>query len=203
MHHTTKEFENLKKSKAVSEKTNQIHKGKLYAGYVSKRNEIEEKIAAMGQDELEKGSQVYSQIRGLSEGETFAANGMILHEVFFPLLGGDGKPEGTQVHEAIIGQYGSWQRFISELEAKSMSARGWAVLAYDNSDQRLHIYTADAQNQGGVWGSIPLMAIDVYEHAYMIDYGSDRKTYISELLKEINWQIVDQRFQKAASSSIA
>src|SRR3972149_5366650 len=101
MAHQIKDFPNLKKSRNISEKTNSIHKDKLYAGYVNKRNETEEKLTALEQADLEASNQVYSLERGLSEGETFAANGMILHEMFFPLLGGDGKPVGTEIYKAL------------------------------------------------------------------------------------------------------
>jgi len=194
MAHQAKDFPNLKDSQAVSEKTNSLHKDKLYAGYVNKRNEIEEKINKLNLADLEAGNQIYSAIRGLSEGETFAANGMILHEIYFPLLGGNGQAEGTEVYRQIVKDFGSWERFVAELTAKSMAARGWAILAWDPSDNKLHLYTADAQNQGAVWGCTPLMAVDVYEHAYFLDYGSDRKAYIKAFLKEVNWQVVEQRF---------
>ena len=178
----------------ISAKTNDIHHGKLYAGYVAKRNEIEGKL-----NELDPASanQIYSAWRGLKEGETFAANGMILHEVFFSILGGDGNAEGTDIQNSIIAEWGSWERFIEEFSATAMGARGWAILALDTFDQRLHIYAGDAQNQGGVWGSIPLLPCDVYEHAYFLDFGSDRKSYIAAFLQNVKWGTVEERFQKA------
>lgn len=68
-----------------------------------------------------------------------------------------------------------------------MAARGWAVLAYDTRDKSLKVFTCDAHNQGGVWGAIPLIVLDVYEHAYFMDYGSDRKAYIESFLQQLNW----------------
>ena len=123
---------------------------------------------------------------------------MILHEVFFDILnGGDGNPEGTSIKEAIVGQWGSWDRFIEEFTATGMGERGWAILAYDPSDAKLHIYAADAQNQGGVWGSTHLLPLDVYEHAYVIDFGADRKAYIAAFFENVNWGRVEERYQKA------
>lgn len=194
--HTPKQFDNLKNSKGISAKTNEIHEKKLYAGYVNKRNEVEEKFAKLDTPDFEAGNQIYSVVRGLSEGETFAANGMILHEMFFPLLGGNGDPKGTKIYEAVVVQYGSWERFVAEFTAKGMAARGWAILAHDSSDKKLHIYTADAQNQGGVWGCAPLMGVDVYEHAYFLDFGSDRKAYINSFLGEVDWRVVDERYAR-------
>ncbi|MEI6477558.1 MAG: Fe-Mn family superoxide dismutase [bacterium] len=181
--------------KGISAKTNEIHHDKLYAGYVTKRNEVEAKMAEI---DLASANQIYSQWRGLKEGETFAANGMILHEVFFDILGGDGDASGTKIKEAIEGQWGSWQRFVDEFTATAMGARGWAILAYDPSDKKLHIFAADAQNQGGVWGSTPLLPCDVYEHAYFIDFGSDRKAYVAAFLQNVEWGRVEERYQKVA-----
>lgn len=177
----------------ISAKTNEIHHGKLYAGYVTKRNEVEQQLS---QVDLGSANQIYSVWRGLKEGETFAANGMILHQVFFSVLGGDGNAAGTQIEAAIIARWGSFERFVEEFTATGMAARGWAVLAFDTFDQQLHIYAGDAQNHGGVWGSIPLLPMDVYEHAYFIDFGSDRKAYIGAFLKNVNWGMVEESFGK-------
>lgn len=179
--------------KGISQKTTEIHHDKLYAGYVNKRNEAEK---AMGEADLASANQIYSGWRGLKEGETFAANGMILHEAFFAVLGGEGNADGTAVKDAIVGQWGSWERFVDEYTATAMGARGWSILAFDPSDKErpLHIYGADAQNQGGVWGSTPLLPCDVYEHAYFADFGSDRKAYVAAFLQNVNWQEVDKRY---------
>ncbi len=183
--------------KGISDKTNEIHHGKLYAGYVNKRNEIEEKLSHLTPEELTAGNQIYSYLRGLKEGETFAANGMILHEVFFSVLLGDGNPEGSMILGEIKKGWGSFENFKTHFTAAGMAARGWAILAFDPSDEKLHIYTADAQNQGGVWGAVPVLPLDVYEHSYFIDYGSDRKAYIAAFLSNVDWKKVDEYLQKA------
>ncbi|MEK7501112.1 MAG: superoxide dismutase [Patescibacteria group bacterium] len=192
--HQPKPF-NLGELNGISAKTNEIHEKKLYAGYVNKRNEVEEKLSKITPEELASGNQTYSYLRGLKEGETFAANGMILHEVFFGILGGNGDPAGTQILGAIEKEWGSFENFKAVFTACAMAARGWAILCHDPSDGKLHIYTADAQNQGGVWGCTPLLNVDVYEHAYFIDFGSDRKTYLEAFFKNINWQKVDELHQ--------
>jgi Fe-Mn family superoxide dismutase len=175
----------------ISAKTNDIHHGKLYTAYVNKRNEVEGKLRGM---DLSTANQIYSDWRGLKEGETFAANGMILHECYFSILGGDGNAADSQVKTAIEGEWGSFDRFVEEFTATAMGARGWAVLSYDYSDGRLHVYAADSQNMGGVWGNVPLLPCDVYEHAYFADHGADRKAYIAAFLQNVDWGKVDERF---------
>lgn len=198
MAHTVQPLPFSKELEGISKKTVEIHHDKLYAGYVAKRNEVE---AAITQADASKANQTYSAYRGLKEGETFAANGMILHQVHFANLGGNGDPAGTKVLAAIVSTWGSWEAFVAALTATAMAARGWAILAYDPSDAKLHLYAADAQNQGGVWGCTPLLCLDVYEHAYFIDVGSDRPTYIKNFLKNINWQDVDSRFISSSAVS--
>lgn len=187
---------NLGELNGISKKTNEIHEKKLYAGYVNKRNEVEEKLSKITPEELTAGNQTYSYLRGLKEGETFAANGMILHQMFFSILGGGGKSDGTKIAEAISKEWGSFESFKNMFTASALAARGWAVLCFDFSDMKLHIYTADAQNQGGVWNCAVLLNVDVYEHAYFIDHGSDRKAYLEAFFKNINWQKVDEFFSQ-------
>lgn len=185
--------------KGISAKTNEIHHSKLYTGYVNKRNEVEKICAEIEAGDLEAANQVYSKWRGLKEGETFAANGMILHQCFFSILGGDGKPAGA-LYDVIVKQWGTYEQFMKVFVATGMAARGWAILVYDWSDKQLHIYAADAQNQGGVWGCSLLIPCDVYEHAYMIDHGADRKTYISAFFDNLNWDVINQRYEKITKS---
>src|SRR3989338_993940 len=80
--------------RGISQKTVEIHHGKLYAGYVNKTNEISEKLEELRKSGKAEGNQIYSELRGLKQGETFARNGMYLHENYFSILGGDGVPKG-------------------------------------------------------------------------------------------------------------
>lgn len=171
----------------ISDKTLTIHHDKLYAGYVAKKNEIQQKLAllATGGD-VSSANQSYSELRSLKDGETFATNGVYLHEWYFDVLGGTGTPEGPLV-DALIAEYQSLENFLTYFNACGMAARGWVILAWDRHDQALRVYASDAHHQGGVWGALPVIVLDVYEHAYFIDYGSDRKTYISDYWKNFNW----------------
>src|SRR3989344_6578187 len=113
--------------KGISQKTIEIHHGKLYKGYVDKTNEISEKLGELRKSGKAEGNQVYSELRGLKSGETFARNGMYLHENYFAILGGDGVPKG-EVMDAIVSKFGSMEEFFKYFSACGMAARGWAVL---------------------------------------------------------------------------
>ena len=181
----------------ISKKTIEIHHDKLYAGYVAKLNEINKKLeAARDNEELKSAAnQSYSDLRALRIGETFSVNGVYLHEAYFNVIGGDGMPNGA-LKEAIEAKWGTMEKFISIFSATGMSVRGWVVLAYDANVNEMKIYGADSHNQGGVWGCIPIIVLDVYEHAYFIDYGSDRKKYIVDFWKNLDWSAAGAIYEK-------
>ncbi|MBI3115085.1 MAG: superoxide dismutase [Candidatus Kerfeldbacteria bacterium] len=181
--------------KGISAKTNEIHHDKLYAGYVTKRNEIEE---ALKTADRSKSAATYSPYRALKLEETFNADGQILHELYFETLGGDGKPTDGPFVRKVRLDFGSWEAFVEDAIACAKAARGWMITAYDPTDGKIRNFLADAHNHGGVWGSVPLWTIDCYEHAYFIDYGSDRKAYIQAVLNNVNWDAVNARFAVVA-----
>ena len=148
---------------------------KLYQGYVAKRNEI---LAKLGEVDLAAANQVYSEIRALKVDLTFAIGGVKNHEVYFEHLGGGGgNPEGA-IGELISRDFGSAEAWRADLKATGMAGRGWAWTAYDFDEQRLFNYVGDAQNTFPIWNAAPLVALDVYEHAYFLDYQTDRASYI-------------------------
>ena len=185
--------------KGMSEKTMTIHHDKLYAGYVTKKNEISEKLSALSHGgDVSGANQTYSELRSLKDGEIFAVNGVYLHEYYFDTLGGDGTATGALV-DALAAQYGSFENFLTYFSACGMAARGWVVLCWDYKAKGLRIYNCDAHHQGGVWGCAPILVLDVYEHAYFIDYGSDRKAYIADWWKNLNWAKANEVFNQLQS----
>lgn len=185
--------------KGIGAKTIEIHHDKLYAGYVNKRNEIEETLKKVDRS---KANQTYSEMRGLKHEESFAANGMILHDVYFAVMGGDGQQTG-EIIDKIKEDFGTLAAWEEDFKAGAMCARGWVILAYDPSDGRLHNYICDAQNQGGIWGATPLLPCDTYEHSYFIDFGSDRKAYVEAFFRNIKWAEVNRRYLAVANLATA
>ncbi len=165
---------------------------KLYEGYVKKTNEIQKKIEEADKSEA---NGVFSYIGELKRQETFAVNGMKLHEVYFGHLGGDGQPKGDLV-KMIERDFGSMDAWKLDMIATGISARGWAILAYDYKDNRLHNYGSDAHNVGAVWAAVPLIVLDVYEHAYFMDYGVNRKDYINSFFGNLDWNFANDILKK-------
>lgn len=188
------EIKNLpfKELKGISRKTIEIHYGKLYQGYVKKWQEIQERLKTI---DLSSANATFSEFRELKLEETFATDAIILHEAYFDILGGKGKPEG-EIIDAIAKDFNSFENWQEEFKALGLCARGWVVLCYDFNDGKLHNYLADVHNQGSIWGTAPILVLDMYEHAYFIDYGSDRKSYIEDWFENLNWSTIDKKFQK-------
>lgn len=169
----------------LSEKQLTEHHGILYAGYVKKTNEIRGKLAAV---DLAAANATYSDLRELKVEETFALNGVKLHERYFDNLGGNGAPQGA-VADLIAADFGSYEKWAAEFVACGMASRGWVVLAWDLDEHKLMNVVCDVHNQGGVWNCVPLLVLDVYEHAYFIDYATGRKKYLETFMQNIDWNV--------------
>lgn len=182
----------FKELKGISQKTIENHWGKLYQGYVKKWQEIQEKLEKV---DLTSANATFSELRELKVEESFAANGIILHEAYFGLLGGDGKPNG-EIIEAIKKDFESFEEWVSNFKALAMASRGWVILAFDFNDGKLRNYIADAHNLYGIWGAAPILALDMYEHSYFIDFGTDKKSYIEAFFENLNWAAINKRYLK-------
>jgi Fe-Mn family superoxide dismutase len=168
---------------------------KLYQGYIAKRNEILGKLADI---DLASANQVYSEIRALKIDLSFAIGGVKNHEIYFEHLGGGGGDPDGPVGELIARDFGSVADWRADLKATGMAGRGWAWTAYDWDEQRLFNYIGDAQNTFPIWNATPLVALDVYEHAYFLDYGTDRGSYIDAFFGNLDWRVVNdwvERYQ--------
>jgi Fe-Mn family superoxide dismutase len=171
----------------ISRETVEAHY-KLYQGYVAKRNEI---LARLADVDLSPANQVYSEVRALKVDLTFAIGGIKNHEVYFEHLGGDGgDPDGAfgQLVERDFGSVSAWR---DDLRATGMAGRGWAWTAYDWDEGRLFNYIGDTQNTYPIWNAAPLVALDVYEHAYFLDYQTDRASYIDAFFANVDWETVN------------
>lgn len=178
------------KLKGLSKKQIDEHK-QLYEGYVAKRNEISQKLEAT--DFAQATNATYSLFRELKLEQTFAGNGDIWHRLYFQNMGSDGKPIGPKTKELFIKNFGSLEKFKELLFATAKSARGWAIVGYTPDDNRVHIFLLDAHNFNVPALMIPLLVLDVYEHAYMIDFGIKRVPYLDVFWDNIAWNVVEHR----------
>ncbi len=161
---------------------------KLYQGYVAKRNEI---LGLLSGAELDSANQTFSELRSLKVDLTFAIGGIKNHEIYFDHLGGNGGDPQGAAGDLIERDFGSVDSWRADLRATGMAARGWAWTAYDWDEGRLFNYLGDAQNTFPVWNATPLVALDVYEHAYFLDYQTDRGSYIDAFFANLDWGVVN------------
>ena len=182
----------------ISAKQLSEHHDVLYAGYVKKVGEIEEKLKTV---DMSTANGTFSDLRELKMEETFAINGVKLHEGYFDNMSpadGSHQPSG-KIPELIQKSFGSYEAWEKEFRAMGLCARGWVVLGYDLDEKKLKNVLCDSHNQGGVWNMVALLIMDVYEHAYFIDYATGRKAYIEAFFKNIDWNEVNKRIERFGS----
>jgi Fe-Mn family superoxide dismutase len=171
----------------ISRETIEAH-FKLYQGYVAKRNEI---LAMLADVDLSTANQTYSELRALKVELTFAVGGIKNHELYFDHLGGTGGDPKGGFGDVVVRDFGSVEAWKADLKATGLAGRGWAWTAYDWDERRLFNYIGDAQNTFPVWNATPLVALDVYEHAYFIDFGTDRAGYIDAFFDNLDYGVVN------------
>lgn len=176
-------------------KTHEEHL-KLWQGYANKTNEIRKALAAMEADPS-KANQIYSEMRALKVNYAFAYGGYINHSVYFDTLGGDGGPASGDVATLINETYGSFDKWLADWKATGIAGRGWAYLAYDHDEQRVWTYMGDSQDTFPAWNNTLILAMDVYEHAYFLDFQTARAKYIDAYMGAIDWNAVNSRLKKA------
>jgi superoxide dismutase, Fe-Mn family len=177
----------------ISDKAHEEHL-KLYSGYVNKANsilkELEELQKLLDPSNPAHASQIYSTLRSLKIDFSFALGGVFNHEIYFATLGGNGGPPTGRVAELINSSFGTFDLFKRDLKATALAARGWAWTGYDPRTETLFNYIGDSQNTFPVWNIRPILALDVYEHAYYLDFQTARSDYIEEFFNWIDWEAV-------------
>lgn len=177
----------------LSEKQLSEHHDVLYAGYVKKYNEIVEKIKSV---DTVTANATYSDLRELFVEKSFALNGVKLHEAYFDNMTDKASNYQGKIKDMIEKRWGNYESWEQEFMALGLAARGWVVLAFDYSLNSLENYIFDTHNQGGIAGTELVLVMDVYEHAYFVDYATARKDYISAFMKVIDWDIVNSRVDR-------
>ncbi|NLO08346.1 MAG: superoxide dismutase [Clostridiales bacterium] len=166
---------------------------RLYEGYIKKINEIDGILR--NNPRREEANATFSFYRECKRGETFALNGVILHELYFENMGG--REETNVRNPAVTGQlemdFGSYSNWEEDFVATAKASRGWTVLCYDQRSYRLRNISLDAHDYGNIAYSAPILVLDVYEHAYFLQYADDKTEYINRFIENINWQIVGNR----------
>jgi Fe-Mn family superoxide dismutase len=185
---------NPAKLTGLSEKLITSHWQNNYQGSVKGLNTIEQKLAAAMADK-DFPALIYS---GLKREELHRTGSVVLHEYYFDGLGGDGKPAGD-VARALANAFGSLDAWEAEFRRTAMSlsgGSGWAILTYNRHTRSLHNYWAWDHMHGALTGA-PLIALDMYEHSYHMDYGTQAAKYVDAVLANLDWETIDARYRAA------
>jgi len=170
---------------------------KLYAGYVKHTNLILSKI-----EEMSKDSEANAYALGeLQRRFGFEFDGMRNHEYYFKSLEGGAQSLSSEsaLINAIAKEWGSFDAWLTRFKAVALTRGiGWAILYYDKTTGRLLNSWVDEQHLGHLTGLSPILALDVWEHAFVPDYkASGKKAYVEDFFKNLNWSVIEKNFSDA------
>ena len=187
MAYEAKNFEHLLGTKGLSDQLLKNH-FTLYQGYVTNTNKLADTLNAMLK-EGKAGTPEYSELKRRFGWEW---NGMRMHEYYFGNMTKGGKPidKNTNMYKKIVEDFGSYEDWEKDFRGVgSMRGIGWAVLYYDMVEGRLLNTWINEHDVGHLCGAIPLLIMDVFEHAFMLDYGVKKAAYIDAFFNAIDWTI--------------
>ena len=183
--------------RGMSEKLIVSHYENNYGGAVKRLNAIEDQLASLNFNTAPS-----FLINGLKREQLIASNSMILHELFFDGLGDESGPEAA-LKAAIDKDFGSYQRWHDEFLAMGKAqggGSGWVLLTWSPRDRHLTNQWA-MDHTTTLAGGQPILALDMYEHSYHIDYGAKAATYVETFMKAIRWSNADRLFGEMAIKS--
>ena len=187
---------NIQELKGLSAKNIEEHL-KLYAGYVNQANLVLEKIKELSEN-AEANMGILS---GLQKRFGFEYNGIRNHEIYFDSLSGNANTlkENSEFKKAFVSEWGSFEKWLALFKAIATTRGiGWAMLYYDKKEKRLLNAWVDEQHLGQLQDCTPIIALDMWEHAYLFDYvPADKKKYIEAFFENLNWEVVEKNFIEA------
>jgi superoxide dismutase, Fe-Mn family len=188
---------NIPKLKGISEKNIEEHL-KLYAGYVTHSNLVLEKIAELG-DKTEENMGLLS---GLQRRFAFEFDGMRNHEYYFSSFEGGPKKldEKSELKKGIMEEFGGFDKWLIRFKSIATTRGvGWTILYWDRQTQKLLNQWVDEHHLGQLASCSPILALDMWEHAFVADYQpSGKKNYIEDFFENLNWQVIEQNFKEAS-----
>ena len=185
---------NPTKLKGLSEKLIVSHYENNYSGAVKRLNAISAQL-----ESLDFASAAGFVINGLKREELIAHNSMVLHELYFASLGAESQPDAG-LRSALIRDFGSVEKWQTQFVAMGKAlggGSGWVLLTFSHRDKKLVNQWA-ADHTCSLASSTPILALDMYEHSYHIDYGAKAAAYVDAFMTNINWENVSDLYQNRA-----
>lgn len=191
MTYESKNYEHLLGTEGMSDTLLKNH-FTLYQGYVTNTNKVIDAMMTM----VKEGKAASAEFAELKRRFGWEFNGMRLHELYFGNMkkGGVALKEG-ELKKSLVHLFGSYEDWVKAFKAVgTMRGIGWVVLTYDPEGKRFFNLWINEHDVGHLAGTIPLLVMDVFEHAYMVDYGLKKADYIETFFKNIDWSVVEKRF---------
>ena len=163
----------------------------LYKGYVDKTNEVTRLLAT--EPDYAGANATYSKYRGLKKGESYAIDGVILHELYFQNMVNENQPMGKKSKYIMDHYFGGYDKWMECFTACGKAARGWCVCSYEQRTDTCRNILLDTHDEGHICTAYPLIVMDMYEHAYFLDYGTDKASYIQKFIERIPWSVIEKR----------
>lgn len=195
MAYVAKNFDYLLGTPGFSDRLLQNH-FTLYQGYVTNTNRLAETLHRLSR-EGKTGTPEFAELKRRFGWEF---DGMRLHELYFGNMRRDGRPPDPKaaLYPALEAEFGSLDHWAREFKAVGlMRGIGWAILYYDPAGDRLFNVWVNEHDTGHLAGCAPLLVMDVFEHAYLTDYGLKRTDYVEAFFRTIDWAVVEERFREA------
>jgi Fe-Mn family superoxide dismutase len=193
---TAKTF-NIPALKGISTKTNDEHL-KLYAAYVKNANSVLDTLGELSKDS-EKNAYLIGE---LGRRFSFEFNGMRNHEIYFSSLEGGAKTlaDSSGLKKTIVDECGSFDVWLAAFKKLALTRGiGWAMLWYDRKDKRLLASWVDEQHLGLLNDCAPILALDMWEHAFVADYQpSGKKQYVEDFFANLNWEVIEENYKNAS-----
>ena len=186
------------KLRGLSEKLVRSHHENNYTGAVKALNLVEQRLASLG-TEKDLPPYIYGDLK---RQELIRTGSVVLHERYFASLGGSGKADGNALKmiEKWFGSFDAWQTEFKRTGNALSGGSGWTILAFNHHTSELHNYWA-ADHTSSAPCTVPLLVLDMYEHAYQMDYGAAAAKYVDAFMTNVNWDEVNRRLEAATKMS--
>ena len=186
--------------RVIDAQTMTIHHDRHHNAYVTGYNAALDALAAARE------ANDFARVDHHSRKLTFNGGGHVLHTVFWTIMGpdGGGEPSEGELRSAIERDFGSFAAMRAQFAAaaKSVEGAGWGLLSFNVGNRRLIIHQVQNQNLSALWAEVPLLLVDVWEHAYYLRYQNDRAAYVEAFFEVVNWAEVERRLVQSAALAV-
>ncbi len=189
----TRVFPNLRKSTTFPARVIALHE-EHYKASVIKANEILHRLSTVDRSQS---NAIFSDVRMLKTSLQPIMASVKSYEIFFTHIGGETKKPQKMLSERFVHDFGGYEGFVNELTTSAVASRGWVALSYDLDLKRLMVVIGDTPEQLTVWNNAPILVLEVSATSAALEFGGDRRRYVTALLENVDWAIAERNLEDA------